>query len=508
MDKALIYTLGNSDITIKKGCINVSFGPRKELFRKLTLEARNEIKNAKDLKIVSVQSEPPSKGLQYTGQDGEKTVISLPMFPLVLNALKKNEFTKANETEYFIFYTNQSDQEHNSQDTLHLAEITKHFLMEMKVPESSIHLEKIGFNPTDTAKLMERFDSFIKENSELLPKFESVFLAMGPGTPQMGIASLFTFAKLENLKIYYLPRKKLPRRINILQEIKDRETIYSVLSLIGHYDYSPAYALYRDLYSGKEHLKLLESLYYRVSFEFGKAYDAIDEYFSKFQDKEPQEMREHLYKLKHNNEEALIKELYYEFALRILSERYMEAVGMVFRFQEEILKQAVEQYLKIKIIKHEPGAQEDFHQFKEKIRSNIELQKYLDDHKMNWESRDPNRYIYKTILKYAVEKDNNYPEDKKSITNKILEFDRDLEEKENPSVGNLLDLRNSTPFAHGFSGVSESRIKEVLNLGPTDLVEKFRSLLSGIGIEVERYESENFPFRKINTYIKKRLKQV
>ncbi len=523
--KALIYTLGNSDIIIEKNGEKISFGERKKLFRELTLKARKEIEaSGEKAKITGVKQEPPTKGLQYTDPDGKQTRVILPIFPVMLDALKE-EFANIKETEYYIFYTNQDDEKYNSQDTLHLAKIIEVFLTKMNVPKNFIHLEKINFNPTDTSKLLERFNEFIRTNSDKLLNFERVFLAMGPGTPQMSIASLLTFVKINKLRIYYVPRNGTPYRLNLLQKIKDKETIDSVLSLTSHYNYSSASILYKNLQSEKEHEDLLDALYYRTSFEFERAFEAIDKYYNKFQNEEVKVLRKELYNLKNREENALMKELYYEFALRILSKQYMDAVGMVFRFQEEILKKAVEKCLGVKIVKREPNSpkelrqsnegtkenkdskNEDFHQFKEKIRNNEKLKKYLEKSKKDWEKRAPNRVLYRAILEYAIENPEFCIQGEGEKIKKLIDFDRDLEEK-NAHGENLLDLRNSTPFAHGFSGVSEERIKEILNLRPTDLIEKFRTILSGIGIKVEKYEDENFPFNRINKYLERALKKM
>ncbi len=504
--KALIYTLGNSDIIIEKDGETISFGERKKLFRELTLKARKEIEaSGEKVNITTAKQEPPTKGLQYTDSDNKRTKIILPIFPLVLDVLK-DEFAKITETEYYIFYTNQEDEKYNSQDTLHLAKIIEFFLTKMSVPKNFIHLEKINFNPTDTSKLLERFDEFIRTNSDKLSNFEKVILATGPGTPQMSIASLLTFVKINKLRIYYVPRNGTPYRLNLLQKIKDKETIDSVLSLISHYNYSSASILYENLQSGKEHRDLLNALYYRTSFEFERAFEAIDKYYNKFGGKEVTDLRRELHKLKNKEKEALLKELYYEFALRILSKQYMDAIGMTFRFQEELLKRLVEKYLETDVVKND-SKKETFSGLKQKIRENPKLKEFLENEKVKWEEKDPNRIVYRGILKYALEKDKNTPPEMRNTIEKILDFDKELEQK-NKNNENLLDLRNSTPFAHGFSGVSEERIKEILNLRPTDLIEKFRSILTGMGIKVEKYEDENFPFNKINKYIEKALKKM
>lgn len=514
---ALIYTLGNSDILINGSPIL-----EKKYFRKETNRVLKDISNSAVKTAVTTDkiNGITVKGIRYKLQRSREEKIILPIFSNFLSTLIEEECSiKLNDTDFYIFYTDQGDSPQNVQDTLYLSEIVKHFLNLMNIEDNRIHLGKIPDNPTNFSKILKFFKEFMKEDRKKFSHYEDIFLAVGPGTPQMMMASLFSFSNIGNVTVYYIPRNQHAQRIDVLKEIRVKETLNAVAKLAHNYDYGAAYLIYSkdSPLKNRPEEDLLKSVYYRTNFEFENAYESFKNYWRSLPDDLDRtykdflsDYKQMLYKLREGDKNALLKELYYEFTLRILSERYLEAVAMVFRFQEEILKRAVENHFGITVEK-QPGGDskngEPFAEFKNMVRKNETLKEFLVSKDIKWEKGDPNRFVFAGVIEYILMKDKNATQQEKGKLKKLLDFHKWLEDK-SQKHGNLLDIRNSSPYAHGFNGVHKDKIEKVVGMDPTGVVNEFRKVLKEIGVTVEVYTSERFPFYKLNRYIETRLSEI
>ncbi|MCD6317611.1 hypothetical protein J7M02_00910, partial [Candidatus Aerophobetes bacterium] len=90
----------------------------------------------------------------------------------------------------------------------------------------------------------------------------------------------------------------------------------------------------------------------------------------------------------------------------------------------------------------------------------------------------------------------------KNLIEKVLSFYERYDNEESA----ILDLRNSTPFAHGFEGVSREKLEKAYK-SPEIIAEEFKEIMETLGIKVESYNSDKFPFVLINNYLKERIKR-
>lgn len=486
-NRILIYPLGNSDILFNKNYIE------RENFRKVTEAIYNELSNLK-YEIFS------DKTLHYNGLkykvDSEERALLFPIFTSVIKSIKN--YIK--EMKFYFIYTDQKNIEENKQDTLYLYEIVKKFLTKRGIEPEKVKGFPITHNPTDLSILYNTISNFRLEREDEFKNANDIFIILGPGTPQMTTNLILNFMDFRNARFYYISRYKeglkpidFPYKV-ISKEIKD-----SVLRLIDDFNYTAANLLYKKLPDEeRKEIKLIESLHHRTNFDFERAYNSFIDYYNRCVDRESviEDLKDTLEKLKDKDEKELKKELYYEFVLRIRSERYLEAVAMIFRFVEEILMTTVEKEFNVKIT-----SKDDFEDFKKIFKENKDLREYFSNEKrkINWENKAPTRITYVKLLRYLKNREGVKD---KNLIEKVLSFYERYDNEESA----ILDLRNSTPFAHGFEGVSREKLEKAYK-SPEIIAEEFKEIMETLGIKVESYNSDKFPFVLINNYLKERIKK-
>jgi hypothetical protein len=180
------------------------------------------------------------------------------------------------------------------------------------------------------------------------------------------------------------------------------------------------------------------------------------------------------------------------------SKTYLEAIGMTFRCEEEILKYVVERIFDIEI--SEKG---NFESFRNGVDSIPELKDFLANEGTKYD--EPNRRSYRDIIRFFAGNIDKMPNKIDFSLEEILDFADKIDPRSSSSEKTLPQLRNHTPFGHGFEGVSEEKIREIYPGGPDVLVYVFQTVLKKLGITVESPGDKNFPFNKINAYIEGEL---
>lgn len=489
---AVLYTLGNSDIDIN----NEKLNKEKQNFRTKTKEIL-DLSKKNGFKFQSKDSK-----LGFKIKDGSNTYeVSFPIFSSLISYLDSIP-VKRNEIDYYFFYTDQKDEDHNNQDTLYLFELVKDLLKSIGVKEEDIVGKRIDFNPADYSEVFKYFNKFIEDEGEKFKEdYKDIYLVLGPGTPQMNSGLLLSFTDFERARFLYIPKEEKPRRINFPNVIRSKGIKESVINLINKFDYIAAYNLYETLPDPEEkkHIKILEALLHRINFDFDEAYNAFNEYYKKYvhdDDNFLEKLKNVFEKLRDKDETELLKELYYKFAISIEAKYYLDAVGMLFRFDEEILKNATEKLLNVKI-----NSNNDFKEFREAVEKEKDLVEKLDANGIRFRDSSPNRVVYKKIVDYF------YKKDKPSWLEKVIQSSESLEEKLGGQDKSLVELRNKTPFAHGFEGASRKKITTIYG-EPEVLRRKLRECLKALDINVEDINDSNFPFRKINEYLAKKIKEL
>lgn len=478
--KLLIYPVGNSDIQ------SAELNQAKK-FRSFTEKISQHVEQARIT----------TGGLTVT-LEGKSIDISLPIFYETVQTLKDID-------EYLFIITNQQVQ--NEKDTVNVYPILKRYLKSRGVPEERIKAHEITFNPTDFDKLMEEFLRFVSDYS--LTKYDEIYVILGPGTPQIQTTIELSLSELVNTIFFYTSNdssgKTVLRKIGIKRKIESYVVRRAVKMLVERYDYVGAYTLLKGYGISQEAEKLIESIVSRQDFDFSVAKSKFDEFYACISDTPCiiNEYHKELDRILEGDSKAMLEELYYQFSLRVLSKRYLEAVAMVFRFEEEILKTLVEKSLQVNIVKDSNGK---FADLEKKIQEDEGLREYLEKKQIKYST--PNRVTYRAVLEYKI-RDKNLDGKLKENLEESLKFFEGLEpEKSAKPAKSLADIRNSSPFAHGFEGVTENRIREVLGYGPETLVQKFCDLLGNLGLKVKSPDDRNYKYKQINDYLKKLLERV
>lgn len=485
MGTICIYPVGNSDIK--------SSG-NKGNYRDFT----------KELSEVIKKGVPDSLSLSTGGffYKGEK--IELPIFSSLLNFLKTN---REKDVVFLFVVTDQQNvaPELSSKDTIYAWYLLAYYLERKgqaileKVKEPLI----VSKDPTDILEITELMREFTDKNFAEFNEYGNIYVILGPGTPAINYSLILSFSRFDKVHFYYAKEKKTEKFPTEFVEVKLKsyfEKLFikrTLKDMISSFDYISAATFIRksiELHPEfAELMHLCEALSNRMNFEFEKALISLDKHISLSKNNEDliKDLKERLSKLKSKDEKARIEELYLQFGLRIRANRFLEAVAMIFRIEEELLKMEVEKEFKLKIEKGKEG----FKEFKYFIDNKIELKTFLEKKKINYE--EPTRVVLKSILEFPHFKDKHV---------EVLEFCNTLEERQNSSELSILELRNLSPFAHGFEGAGSEKITELTGWVPDTIVDRVRDILGKLSISVPKLNDKNFEFLKINNFIIDKLK--
>jgi hypothetical protein len=492
---AIIYCIGTSDINVinNRNSNTIVLKAEKGTLREITKNFLAVLTDKQNDFTVS----DDGKSILLDG----KAIAELPIFSTTLNEIKsKYSLDNFNDIQYYFICTDQKDKFHNEKDTVYLAGIFRLYLEKLGVPANQVKIDVINSNPAMIDIVFNHFEGFLKQAKEIKDVLRA-FVVSGPGTPAMNIAMINTFSMLNNVELLYTSReagKTILKELNFNKIMWEEAVKRNVLSLIETYDYPAAETVYDTSLNPDTELHwLLKSLSYRVNFEFDKAEDCLRKVTNP--SSILNNLSKYILKVREKNKAYILKELYYEFCIRMKSRRYLEAIGMVFRFEEEILKSIIEEIFKIEITK-----KDNFTSFKNKIESLSELKDFLSEKGIKYD--EPSRYSYKGIIEFFVKNSTKLPIPNFSLKD-IWSFTEGIDPDSSSSNNTLPQLRNHTPFGHGVEGVSEEKIREIYPDGPDVLVKEFRRVLAAIGIAVEAPADPDFSFNKINNYIAKKLKQ-
>ena len=505
----IVYPLGNSDMVFDDKTLSEAFGGKNNI-RRETEKISKEI-NSSGFELRTFLEKPqPLKvyGVVYPRNAKEKHTLKFPLLSALFGYMDEEYRKRPKDARYYFLYTDQEGNK-NGQDTIHIYEIIEKFLKE-GLQIKDVRGKSIKVNPTKLSLLHQVAKSLRSDLEEMVKTSsgnEEIIIAISPGTPQMNIALLLDLFDVENVHFAYIPRGDKPYNLNFAREIRSSQTKRAVLQLVKHFDYRSAWLLYKDLPEvEKREINLLRALYLRVDFNFSEAYDALRKYLDNFEHK-PDELKDFEFELKrlaNLDKKALLQELYYEFALRIKTEHYLEAVAMLFRIEEELLKTATEKALNVKIEGEKtPNGDLSFGWFWKKLSNeNKDLIEHLEKGQIHT-SGPPNRVTYKEILTYLY---GNHIDNSDEIE-KVLNFCNYIESaKTTTAKYSLLNLRNKTPFAHGFEGVSEKKIDETA-IPVYELLGKVKDTFKALNVDVIPPNDSAFPFNKVNGYLEKKLKE-
>lgn len=392
--------------------------------------------------------------------------------------------------EIVLVVTDQADEKFRRQDTLFLGRIVRECLQRRrwipKTPKITIMVTK-DYNPADYDDMNVFYRDKIRHLKERFDPNEKVFLALAGGTPAMNTFTMlhgvgFFGAKAEALYSRIDDRRPVPLRVGrdlVVQRARDE-----ILSLVGSYDYYAAQKKVESLAvdigcsdSCNILMRLLGYAHSRVSFDFEQAIGEIDKAMQLATGRNRQQLQDLRSDLYHSGTGDLLRELLHNMFLKATRGEFIDLLARVFRFQEAAYRAILEKL----------GVE-----FKSEKRLDPKwisgvpaLKSYLGECTVDGGpleyKRDVNRRVMEAILNYYAEK----AEDQlaKKARDYLVKVDR------------LADLRNHTPSAHGFQGVSKQIVEQHYDGSFEELLEDLSTLVRLVdgdgGSDVPFYQRTN-----------------
>jgi len=483
------------------------------------------LKKKEKVSVVSGSS-GEVKGIKFVNHGKNDEIYFFPIFSSVYSEFI-SENKEDNNAIYFIC-TDQKNEKDNKKDTVYLFKILEYFLKELLKSKWSVEPFYFDGDPTDMEKAIDNIKNLkiqILENTNNLDK-QDFKVIYGPGVPTVNYSLILNFFDFPyNLEFYYA------KFLSELGTTKLQSTpIYGVLNpfiiknsiknLIGKYNYIAAYNILSELNLKEELMKarlFLEVLYYYMLFRFDEAKEKLALFKKEYSFNKEEE--EELYKLLESEIKTLANNLSNEYKLLIplinimqiyfKSGMFNEWISLVFRLEEEFGKLVVEKLLGLEKIEKDKSGK--FNAFKEAIDKEPNLKKYLEENKIRYD--EPNRVVYKKITEYFKNTQNTDKrfENMKNIIgyyNELIDF---LNEAAQDGGMKLSDLRNNSPFAHGFTGISEQLLKQYTKWYTESVLDRLvdlsikllRDISDGKVVQVKHINDKDFPFKKINTLLQK-----
>jgi len=183
--------------------------------------------------------------------------------------------------------------------------------------------------------------------------------------------------------------------------------------------------------------------------------------------------------------------------IKYIQKQYVDFVIRIFRVEESLNRYAVENYLDIFTDK-----KKDFSRFTNDVSKNQDLVDYLDGCKVNGQAliwrNNPNNNVLKVILKFAIDVNsfNGGPWVKNQEDIDKIKAVYNL----NSKISILSQLRNKSIAAHGFEGVSEDKIRSLLEENGTSIEEVFKELENIINMDFD-----DNSYRRLNDLVRRKI---
>lgn len=462
MSVTLFYNVGQSDILIdgkdKTGfCITGTGGlpdfrrPTQEVYE--TLSEGNPRVDASGLFI--------KKGLR----------VDFPILHQISRYLEQNDM----DFDHIVLFASDQQGSYQVTDTLYVALLMKMFLNKRK-PRARTEVVHVTSNPTDYDAMMQFYAGFVEQHTaEIQGSFRNI-LPLAPGTPACTFGLMMGFLPyLANSYPLYIPRKGHPVKVSIMSELAREQYRNLLRRAVQAYDYEGAIRILESANFRDESLKyLFSALHQRLNFRF----DAALVQLRKFQERLNTPLIEYersFFELSKGNRKSEIVELFYGIEISFKKRKFLEGVALVFRLQEAVLIQIVEDLLGTEI-KKENGR---FPGFESAIRACSELDGYLQKKGIRYE---PTRLLLMLIVQYFHDQEKDVGRKQRLKTtldfcSAVGEISEDVHAQPKGHF-TLGDLRNASPFGHGFGGINEEDIECAYHGGTSRLLEDTRTFLS------------------------------
>jgi len=414
--------------------------------------------------------------------------LTMPIISPVVNWIVKN-YPDA-ELDLVLFCTKQQDEKHRARDTVYFAECISKMLSGQK-PFRKVFKVEIRSNPNLYDDMFELFQKEISKRSKNLSEYDQIFISLAGGIPACNMALCFhsiSFFQEKAVPVYPLEGKNAAVPLQIGEQLINNFKKSSIVDYLKQYDYAAVIPMLEGL-GMIDYGRLVEAALARLSFNFDQAINLLDGIINR----QRGEIRDFALSVKADLERLsmgelnlLILELLHNSRIKFIRGEYIDFLGRVHRFAEAVLRYIVEDKSILGIHTDIDPDGSNFKQFNESM------------------SQVPGLVGFLRLKKYGSEP-LNYKQPYIPTLLAILEF---IKIKERSSdlpflyerislLDNLSSLRNRSPLAHGFEGVSlEKIIEKIPGFSFEYLVEIVKKL---------NIADTDDPFEKVSEFVLKKL---
>lgn len=449
-------------------------------------------------------------------------VISFPFIEKTFRYLARRSEQKINTIYLFA-----SDQEppHDITDTIYIPQIFKKYLNDLRRHEdwSKIldvvekpKIRVINKSPADLDVMNQYYDGFFSELKER-DQVHKVYISTTGGTPAMNNMAWFNGIKYfqDDVECVYLPyQHRSPKMLNIGKKLVQETYIRSLKENLDVYEYYAAWYFLESVaekFSNKSVFRsvlyLLKYCHQRLSFNFDEAVQSVSEIENEnavapFSDR-IYALKDDIYHISEENQTGnesirdYMLELYWNTYILYSKGQYIDACGRLFRFQEQAFNYLITEIFGVRI-KDQKYIDSSW------ISDQTELIKHLESIKTNGAPLDYKGELNRALMQHIAE---FYIADGGEKYQKTLDTIN--------AFDHLARIRNKSPMAHGFSGVSEIKMYKAIHphwklndpsLLRTEIFQKMKSIYTALFGEDRRLEKNIYS--EINSTMFELLKEL
>jgi len=492
MAYTLFYIVGNSDVQVPKLDIKGNnFQITEKIFHLLEKPGSRSLCRIDEGKIHIINVKNDFSIQVNEGEPHSVECIEFPIWSALWRELKNKP------DQIVLIATDQRDPEFKSTDTLFAAKILERYLQWAKLG-SHVDIETVEDNPSDYDQMADYFKSLLKKYEKQISTNIANYLSLSSGTPAL-IQCLSMAAMPFPFEYYYVPRKQ-PEAVKQIYHYKNvyRSQYASQLStLIQSFHYPGARRICEmsPFRNTVPLITLLRAMEARWLYDWPLVLQRVHEL--------PGDYRPDFEWISHIQEGNRIYELL-EVMARIETAASYKDIPVLLAYFFNALETArqllLEKYCHVRL-KKEQGK---FGEWNDYLKS---CGFFTDPKAEEMIAKDPNRKTILRVLecfhKHAIE-NGSVKDASLTILEQSVLFLKKVEKEIDTSEGKkcIQDLRNSGPFAHGFSSAGETIIQQLWPpYGLDGLVNELRDFINLLSGNQYTYN----PFSTINQKIEKLL---
>ncbi|NQT92464.1 MAG: hypothetical protein HQ559_06870 [Lentisphaerae bacterium] len=427
MGLTVYYPVGQSDVVIRGGDKRSAEGG----FRAWTASALEQLRGGE------LHVDRPDQ-------------LAFPMASVVCDKLIAEDITP----EFILFATDQDDESYRNTDTLHAAELVRAYVRHRFGQATTVAVQVVSGNPSDYGVMSEYFNSFVLARLDDTLEQEAL-LIVAPGTPAMTTGLTLAFSPVGGrVKAWYVSESRGVQELELLGHLERQRWLRALRELVDACDFSGAASvLGRSNVQDRSLLPVLQALENLGSFAVEDAASA----FNASGVEGLSDVGDFIRELEHGSGEARMALLVANIRMRYERGQRMEALALASGFSEHIAKLTVEQKLGVSMDPAAggsdayPGALEKHPKLLSHLKRKAE--------KKGFNYKRPGGPVFGTILAF-FERTGDDADGRVALARSVMVQFREIGQG---SKASLSDVRNRTPYGHGFAGVTDDAITEALS---------------------------------------------